>query len=100
MTAVSETRTLDAGVSFESYSPGRKLECRIIIIQEEDGFSAHAADLPGTLSEGDTIDEAVNNIADALQCTLAEYRLRGQIPWSRSEIDGDVVCEKRILVDV
>jgi len=100
MIAVSATPTLGANISFESFSPGRVLECRVAIIVEDDGYSAHALDLPGAVSQGDTIDEAVLNITEALQGIIAEYRSSGgRIPWSKVEIEGEKICEKRILVD-
>jgi len=74
-------------------------ECKVAIVKEEDGFSAHATDLPGVVSQGDTIEEAVRNIAEAFEGVLGEYLSDGTIPWSEVEIEGDVVCEKRIIVN-
>ena len=39
----------------------------IIIEQDEDGrFVAECTDLPGCLSEGDTVEEAISNINEAI----------------------------------
>ena len=100
MVAVSEVPRISNITGYTEFLPGRVYECRVVIIQEDDGYSVHAADLRGAVSQGDTVEEAMHNIADALQGVLMEYRGGGKIPWSKVEIEGDVVGEKRILVNV
>ena len=100
MTAVSEIpRTNSHITEYTEFLPARVYECRVAIIQEDNGYSAHAADLPGAVSQGDTVEEATENITDALRGLLAEYRVAGKIPWSTVKIDGSFICEKRILVN-
>ena len=51
---------------------------RVVIEQDEDGkFVAHCPSLPGCWSEGDTRDEAKQNIADAIQGYLASLKKHG-----------------------
>ena len=42
----------------------------VIINQSEYGFDAHCPALPGCHSQGDTLDEALDNIKDAIQTYL------------------------------
>ena len=52
------------------------------------------------MSQGDTVEEALSNIREALVAVIDEYIADGTIPWSPVEIFGTVVCKKRILVNV
>ena len=38
--------------------------------QEEGGFTAHVPSLPGCISEGDTKEEAIKNIKEAIELYL------------------------------
>jgi predicted RNase H-like HicB family nuclease len=51
--------------------------------EDEGGFSVYAATLPGAVSQGDTAEEALDNIAEAIQGVILAYRDGGRpIPWS------------------
>jgi len=75
-------------------------ECRIGLINEDEGgYSVFALDLPGVQSQGETVDEAVANIRDALSSALDYYvETEKRIPW---KVDADVVphWELRIVVE-
>lgn len=76
--------------------------CRFIVIPEEDGgFSVHATELPGVVSEGDTVEEAIENIKDAFRESILSYKEAGEsIPWAPVEIGRtDETDERWILVD-
>ena len=45
--------------------------------QEEAGFSVWAYDVPGCISQGDTLEEAVQNIKDAFGLFVEEERANG-----------------------
>ena len=86
--------------------PANRYECRVILCPEEGGgFSAHALNIVGVVSEGGSIDDALQNIAEAFGATI-EYHLESkeQIPWR----DGDPeffagmanTIERWIAVDV
>lgn len=54
------------------------MKFRIVIEQDEDGkFVASAPTLPGCWSQGDTRDEAVRNITDAIEGYLESLRKHG-----------------------
>ena len=38
----------------------------VVIEQDEDGFYAYAPELPGCQTQGDTLDEAMGNIREAI----------------------------------
>lgn len=88
------------GTEKYTFFRGSVFECEIAFVREACGFSVFATELPGAVSQGDTIEEAAANIAEALSGVLAQYLQDGAIPWSKSEIDGEIVCRKRILVNV
>lgn len=69
------------------------------VYREDDGrFSAFAVDLPGTVSHGDTVDEALANVRDALECSIAEYlETDGEIPWVK---DGAWTPDGLPVVDI
>lgn len=86
-------------------TPENAFECRVLL-QPEDcgGFSAHALNLKGIVSEGDTEEEALRNIADAFRGAIAVYAESGMdIPWGPVDIDSPGVPgskERWIIVDV
>ena len=64
-----------------------RLEHTVYLLPEEDGgFSAFAADLPGCVSQGDTQEEALANIRESMEALIATYRKQGQpIPWEAGD---------------
>ena len=89
----------------ETWPPNR-YECKVILCPEkEGGFSAHALNIAGVVSEGDSSADALRNIADAFRATI-EYHLESgdQIPWQHQDRGffsgvADTV-ERWIAVDV
>ena len=78
-------------------------ECPVLICPEEEGgYSVHALRLPGVASQGEPVDEAVENIRDALQAAMQVYlEDSGSIPWCDNDVERSNGClELRILVDV
>lgn len=85
------------------HAPRSIPKCRILVCPEEvGGYSAHALRLPGVVGEGETIEEAIEDIRAALQFALRSYfEDDGSIPWTDNEIErpaGSV--ERWILVDL
>ena len=77
--------------------------CRALVIPEPSGgYSVHALRLPGVVSQGETIEEALDNISEAFRGAIQVYRESGEnIPWQDIDIDrpkGSV--ERWNLVDV
>lgn len=83
-------------------TPGTKFSVDIAVCEDVDGFTAYAVHLPGTVSDGDSVDEAIANILEALEVSLAEYVSTGAIPWTNEAVpmDGEVVLRKKVLVNV
>ena len=56
------------------------MHCRIAIHQSDEGYSVSVPGLPGCWSQGDTEDEAVENIKDAIRDYLAvvDEQLQGE----------------------
>ena len=47
------------------------MKIKVVLEKSEDGgYTAYVPSLPGCISEGDTIDEAVNNISEAIELYL------------------------------
>ncbi len=68
----------------------------IICPEEEGGFSIYAATIPGVISQGETEDEARQNIAEAFLAMLEACRKRGEpLPYSaRPVIDVTPDCRR------
>ncbi len=49
----------------------------IFTTQEEGGFTVEVPDLPGCVSEGDTLEEAEKNIQEAIELYLETLEERG-----------------------
>jgi predicted RNase H-like HicB family nuclease len=77
-------------------------ECRVYLCPDETGgFYAYVANLPGIVSEGETHEEALENIKDAFRGAVATYRDAGEsIPWTL-DVDPlpEKAIEKRIMVN-
>ncbi|MAG02315.1 HicB family protein [Candidatus Pacearchaeota archaeon] len=47
------------------------MEIKIMLEEaEEGGFTVHVPSLPGCISQGDTLEEAINNIKEAIELYL------------------------------
>ncbi len=79
-------------LKWTSFEQEAVIQCHAILCPDESGgFSAHCANLPGVVSQGDTEQEAIGNIADCFRETIAYYRSAGEtIPWGEVEIDRPV----------
>lgn len=82
----------------------RTFGCKVIIAREDDGFVSCAARLPGVVSQGDTFDQALDGIREALSGALATYLdMNVSIPWmAEGEVEacGSDPVSKWIDVDV
>ena len=78
------------------------IECRALIVPESDGwFSAYASRLPGIVSGGATIDEAVAELSEAFAAAISIYRENGEeIPWTDDFAMPPGAIKRWILVDV
>jgi len=58
--------------------------CQVILEEEPaGGFSVYCARLPGVASQGDTEEEALANIKEAIEGAIEAYNdLKEEIPWS------------------
>jgi len=77
-------------------------ECRVLLCPEEEGgYSAHAIRLPGVVSQGESIEEALSNISEAFRAAVSLYtELEEDIPWESMEMDRPQgSLEKWILVN-
>ncbi len=80
--------------------PEGTYRCRVLLCPEEEGgYSAFALRLPGTVSQGDTEQEALANIIEAFQATVSLYLEDGKgIPWEDVEVDRPRGCLERWIV--
>jgi len=86
---------------FEEYPPGTVYLVHVHLLEEDDGrISVHAARLPGCASQGDTIEEALTNIVDALKAVILTYKAYGEeIPWRdwQDAVEPPLFSEKRMV---
>lgn len=81
----------------------RTYECRVLLCPEDaGGYSAIALRLPGVVSQGESPEEAMENISEAFAAAVSVYLEDGtQIPWGEVSVDRPKGClERWILVDV
>ena len=83
-----QPRPATQGSSVTSFEPGQVIpihECPVYLVAEEDGgFSASVATLPGCHSQGDSEEEALRNIIEALEGVLEAYHAREMpVPWRK-----------------
>jgi len=72
---------------------GKIFRCQVYLLREPEdgGFSIIAATLPGVASQGDTEEEALENIKDAFEAVLAVYNESGQeVPWLPTPRDPEL----------
>ena len=62
---------------------------KITPAEEDGGFVAECLDIPGCFSQGETVDEAKANIADAIEACVSVI-LEDAIPTLRSASHADV----------
>jgi predicted RNase H-like HicB family nuclease len=61
----------------------------VVFEREEDGgYSAWAPDLPGCASQGETYDEAMANMREAIECYIEAHEKLGRpLPEPRTQIE-------------
>jgi antitoxin HicB len=99
---LGSTITLDDSPEWHFFTDST-YQCRVLLCPDENGgFTAHALRLPGVVSEGDSLEEAIANITDAFRESIRVYRdCKADIPWEDIDYDrpqGSV--ERWILVNV
>ncbi|NQU20083.1 MAG: type II toxin-antitoxin system HicB family antitoxin [Candidatus Nealsonbacteria bacterium] len=98
----SPSRLLDV-TPWETLVEGSAFECRVVVCPEEEGgYSAHALRLPGVISQGDSVEEALCNIEDAFRETVVSYREDNlDVPWAPVDVDRPAgSIERWTLVNV
>ena len=73
--------------------------CSITILsaKEGGGYLIEFPDLPGCISDGETIGEAIANGADAISCWIETAKQYGdEIPQPRSSVDSPELFEPRV----
>jgi predicted RNase H-like HicB family nuclease len=78
--------------------------CTVCVFPEDDGtFSAVVLNLPGVGSCGDTEDDALANVREAITGAIKSYTAHGEVvPWTDEDRDGIPAAGRciRILVNV
>lgn len=92
--STGDKNALDAGAGFDApvgATPPRTVRCHVALLREDDGdFSAIVLNLPGVGSCGDSSDEAIENVRDAVKTAVNSYEQLGMpIPW-RATTAADV----------
>lgn len=81
-----------------------RFQCHIWICpQPEGGYTVFCPLLPGAVSEGESVEEAISNIRQAMEALLAEYLENQQgIPWLAAPAEDKPAraIEKWIVVNV
>jgi antitoxin HicB len=76
------------------------LSYKAYIERHPDGFLVRFYDVPGALTQGDTLEEAIANAPDALEAGLeAHLTIKGFVP-ARSDVDPASAAAGVTIVDV
>jgi predicted RNase H-like HicB family nuclease len=84
----------------------RTYECDAIVCEEaEGGYSVHALQLAGVVSQGDDFAEAIANFTEAFRGVILSYLASGAtIPWRKGDpeffSEMKIAGTRRIAVDV
>jgi antitoxin HicB len=66
--------------------------------EEDGGFSAECTNLPGVISEGDTEEEAIANVAEAFRETIRYYVSEGlRVPFGPVGVDNCHGCLEKTM---
>ncbi len=69
-------------VDWATYTHECVFQCEAIFCSEDEGFSVHCLNLPGVISQGDSEQQAIENIKDAFRETILYHKETGTpIPW-------------------
>ncbi|MEM1059173.1 MAG: type II toxin-antitoxin system HicB family antitoxin [Verrucomicrobiota bacterium] len=71
-----------------------KLELTLRVYHNEDGFTAQIIEMPGVVSQGDTLEEAKANVLDALH-TMMEYQRKNA---AAEVVDDASVCTEHMVL--
>ena len=84
-----------------AYPNGDHSQFRAVFCKEDDGgFSVRAACLAGVISEGDTIEQATENIKEAFKAVIECYKEQGEeIPWKAISRLEDGCFERWVSID-
>ena len=88
---------------WSAFGSGRRYRMLGVVERSDSAFVAYASRLPGAASEGDSPEEALENLKEAAAACIESYRAAGEnIPWTNgAEGESDAVVLKRwIAVDV
>jgi antitoxin HicB len=97
MCTLIEEKDIESNIDKKETNGKKFYECHIWICPEsEGGFSVMLPFLPGVVSQGETIPEAIENIREAFRGIAEDYKENGEkMPWIK---DGNYYYEKPIDV--
>ena len=107
----STVSRLDAGegrddtvrCQWREFPQGNRTRAMAVVEAEESGvFVSFSPSLPGAASQGDTVEEAVENLREAIAGCIESYREGGErVPWvDHPDFEGEAVFRGWIDVDV
>jgi predicted RNase H-like HicB family nuclease len=97
----SYARSVAPHVEWQNNSAYR---CDVYVEQDDNGrYTAYVLNLPGAASDGDSVEEAIENVAESVRGLILVYKDSGEaIPW-KDYTNEDIPANarrKRILVNV
>lgn len=70
-------------LSWSFYDSGKRYRILAAIQKDKGGYISYCLSLPGAVSCGDTVEEAIENLREAVVGCILSYRDAGQeIPWT------------------
>ena len=78
-----EVMELPPMILWTSYDTGKRYRVLVGVKKERGEFISYCLTLPGAISCGDTVEEAIENLREAVVGCILSYRDAGQeIPWT------------------
>lgn len=73
-------------VQWNSFDAGKRFVVLAAVQREDDAYVSFALQLPGAVSEGATVEQAINNLKEAVAGCVLSYKTAGDpIPWQEPD---------------
>jgi len=87
---------------WDTFDPGTVFLALAVVEPDDDAFVAYSPSLPGAASQGDSPEEAVANLKEALAGCLEAYKEAGdKVPWVKDpSIEGSPLIQRWVEIRV
>jgi predicted RNase H-like HicB family nuclease len=93
-TPIDRTYEENKPLKWSTWDAGKTYQVFALVGADEDGILwSRTPSLPGAVSQGDTVEEAVENLKEAVAGCIESYRAHNEpIPWERDVAITPLIC--------